>query len=310
MNEGRRFTLTQTDSAVAKTLEEAAALTEAEMHALLDRRQVDRQGYERLKEAMEYSVFAGGKRVRPYLCLEFCRAYGGSDEKALPYAAALEFMHTASLIHDDLPAMDNDDMRRGRPSNHKQFGEYTAILAGDALIIESFAAISGNGHCSGGQNAHAAAVLAECAGLDGMCGGQELDLYCEGREVSVWTVEKTHLLKTAAMMKASAMLGCIAAGAGEEETKQAGRFAEEVGLAFQIIDDVLDAVGDTKTLGKTAGKDAASGKNTYVSLVGLDSARLTAEALTGCAMGRAEKIDGESGKRLYALCEYLLCRDY
>lgn len=297
-------------SVIIEELERAARLTEREMHALLDAREADRTGYERLKEAMEYSVFAGGKRVRPYLCLEFCRAYGGSDEQALPYAAAMEFMHTASLIHDDLPAMDNDDMRRGKPSNHKRFGEYTAILAGDALIIESFGAICGNRLCSAGQNARAASVLAECAGLDGMCGGQELDLYCEGRDVSVWTVEKTHLLKTAAMMKAAAKLGCIAAGAGEEDAKQAGRFAQELGLAFQIIDDVLDAEGDSAKLGKTAGKDAASGKNTYVSCAGLDSARLTAEALTGCAMGRAEQMHSPSGANLCRLCDYLLCREY
>lgn len=295
---------------IIEELNKVALLLEEEMHRILDRRDVDRAGYERLKEAMEYSVFAGGKRVRPYLCVEFCRAFGGDEKQALPYAAAVEFMHTASLIHDDLPAMDNDDFRRGKPSNHKQFGEYTAILAGDALIIESFSAISGNRYCTAAQNALATAVLAECAGMDGMCGGQELDLYCEGQTVSVWTVEKTHLLKTAAMMKASAKLGCIAAGAGESEIAQAGKFAEEIGLAFQIIDDILDATGETDALGKTVGKDAASGKNTYVTRAGLDSARLTAEALTGSAISRAERINNKSGYMLCLLCKYLLCREY
>lgn len=291
-------------------LKKNAILVEAEMHNILDRRKADRDGYERLKQAMEYSVFAGGKRVRPYLCVEMCRAFGGDAAKAVPYAAAIEFMHTASLIHDDLPAMDNDDFRRGKPSNHKQYGEYTAILAGDALIIESFAAISGNTLCTPEQNAFATAVLAECAGMDGMCGGQELDLYCEGREVSVWTVEKTHLLKTAAMMKAAAKLGCIAANATEEQTEQACKLAQEIGLAFQIIDDVLDAVGQSSALGKTVGKDAASGKSTYVTRAGLESARLTAEALTGSAINRAEHIGNAAGNMLSLLCKYLLCREY
>lgn len=295
---------------ILEELNKVALLTEEEMQRLLNKRDVDRTGYERLKQAIEYSVFAGGKRVRPYLCVEFCRAFGGDAKQALPYAAAMEFMHTASLIHDDLPAMDNDDFRRGKPSNHKQFGEYTAILAGDALIIESFAATSGNPYCTAAQNALATAVLAECAGMDGMCGGQELDLYCEGQEVSVWTVEKTHLLKTAAMMKASAKLGCIAAGASESEITEAGKFAEEIGLAFQIIDDILDATGNEKALGKTVGKDAASGKNTYVTRAGMDSARLTAEALTGSAISRAERINGRSGYMLSQLCKYLLCREY
>lgn len=291
-------------------LTKTALLTEEEMHRILDRRNADRLGYERLKEAIEYSVFAGGKRIRPYLCVETCLAFGGTVEQALPYAAAIEFMHTASLIHDDLPAMDNDDYRRGKPSNHKQFGEYTAILAGDALMIESFGAIVGNSYCTAEQNARAVAFLADSAGADGMCGGQELDLYCEKRTVSVEMVEKTHLLKTAAMIKAAAVLGCIAAGATEEQTENSGKMAEEIGLAFQIIDDVLDATGKGETLGKTTGKDAAAGKNTYVTRAGLTSARLTAEALTESAIGRAERIGGESGKRLVALCAFLLRREY
>lgn len=295
---------------ITSELTKTALLLEEEMRRILNRRSVDRTGYERLKEAIEYSVFAGGKRVRPYLCVEMCRAFGGSVEKALPYAAAVEFMHTASLIHDDLPAMDNDDFRRGRPSNHKEFGEYTAILAGDALMIESLSAAVGNSHCTPEQNCKAAAFLADCAGFDGMCGGQELDLYCEKRSVSVETVEKTHLLKTAAMIKAAAVLGCIAAGATEEQTENAAKMAKELGLAFQIIDDVLDATGKDAELGKTVGKDAAAGKNTYVTRAGVTSARLTATALTESAIGRAERIGGESGKRLTAFCRFLLCREY
>jgi len=295
---------------IVEELEQSAKLLEAEMACILNRRKADRAGYERLKEAMEYSVFAGGKRVRPYLCVELCRAFGGTDKQAMPYAAAIEFMHTASLIHDDLPAMDNDDLRRGKPSNHKQFGEYTAILAGDALIIESFGAITGNTHCSAAQNAAAVTLLADCAGMDGMCGGQELDLYCEKRTVTADTVEKTHLMKTAAMIKAAAQLGCIAAGATAAQTETAGAMAQELGLAFQIIDDILDTTGDKASLGKTTGKDAASGKNTYVTLVGIDKARQTAEALTAAAISKAESIGGPSGDRLVKLCKFLLCREY
>ncbi len=295
---------------IEKELKETALLVEAEMKKILERRAVDRKGYERLKESVEYSVFAGGKRIRPYLCVLTCRAFGGSAEKALPYGAALEFMHTASLIHDDLPAMDNDDLRRGKPSNHKQFDEYTAILAGDALMIESFGAIAGNSLCTAEQNARAVSVLADCAGMDGMCGGQELDLYCEKRAVELEAVEKTHLLKTAAMIKAAAELGCIAAGATDSQTENAVAMAEEIGLAFQIIDDILDATAEGGKLGKTVGKDAAAEKNTYVTRAGMEKARLKAEALTKSAVSRAEAIGGETGETLKGLCEYLLCREY
>ncbi len=291
-------------------LGETARALEGEMKRILNRRSANRSGYEKLKEAIEYSVFAGGKRVRPYICVELCRAFGGTAEQALPYGAAVEFMHTASLIHDDLPAMDNDDYRRGRPSNHKQFGEYTAILAGDALIIESFAAVTGNTLCTPAQNAAAAAVLAECAGFDGMCGGQELDLYCEKRRVSIDTIKKTHLLKTAAMIKAAAVMGCIAAGADEKQTENAAKMAEEIGLAFQIIDDILDTTGNSGTLGKTLGKDAASGKNTFVSELGVENAKKIAEELTDSAIARAKNVGGESGNRLVRLCYFLLRREY
>lgn len=297
-------------SNIINELKETALLTEAEMKKILNRRSCDRQGYERLKESIEYSVFAGGKRIRPYLCVLFCKAFGGSVEKALPYAAAVELMHTASLIHDDLPAMDNDDLRRGKPSNHKQFDEYTAILAGDALMIESFGAIAGNLHCTPEQNAKAVSVLADCAGMDGMCGGQELDLYCEKRDVALEAVEKTHLLKTAAMIKAAASLGCIAAGATEEETKNAVAMAEEIGLAFQIIDDILDATAEGEKLGKTVGKDAAAEKNTYVTKAGMEKARLKADLLTKSAINRAKAIGGKEGEALKELCSFLLCREY
>lgn len=286
-----------------------AALVDGDIRRVLSRRGADRAGYERLAEAMEYSLFAGGKRVRPYLCALFCRAFGGDEAAAIPYGAAVEMMHTASLIHDDLPAMDNDDFRRGKPSSHKAFGEYTAILAGDALIIESFYAAAANPLCDGAKNARAAALLAECSGLDGMCGGQQLDLHTEGVAEDLDRVQKTHLLKTAAMIRASACLGCIAAGASAEQTALAARFAEDLGLAFQIRDDVLDVESSTEVMGKTVGKDAAGGKNTYVSLMGLEAAKAAAKELSDSAARTASLIGGEGGEALLALCDYLLSRD-
>ncbi|MBQ7048195.1 MAG: polyprenyl synthetase family protein [Clostridia bacterium] len=291
-----------------KELVRVADLTEGEMKRILARGGVNREGYEKLAEAMEYSVFAGGKRIRPYLCVEFCRAFGGEEQWALAYAAALEFMQTASLIHDDLPAMDNDDYRRGKPSNHKAFGEYTAILAGDALIIESFYAIATNAFCNGDQNARAAELLSFSTGLDGMCGGQQLDLHIEGKTCSGEELVKTHNLKTVALMRASAGLGCIAAGANEKQIALADKFASDLGLAFQVRDDILDVISTSAELGKTVGKDADSGKNTYVSLWGLEKAMEYARALSASAAETAREIGGESGKRLLALCEYLLER--
>lgn len=290
-------------------LRRVAARTEEEMRRVLASRGADRNGYETLAEAMEYSSFAGGKRIRPYLCVEFCKAFGGTEEQAMAYAAALEFMQTASLIHDDLPAMDNDDFRRGKPSNHKVYGEYTAILAGDALIIESFYAAATNPFCSGERNAAAVAALSAGTGLDGMCGGQQLDLYIEGKACTAEELKKTHTLKTVALIRASARLGCIAAGATAEQFALADGFAADLGLAFQIRDDILDATATAEALGKTPGKDAAVGKNTYVTLWGLDKATELAKTLSDKAAAAAERIGGDSGKRLGMLCDYLLKRN-
>ncbi|MBQ3195848.1 MAG: polyprenyl synthetase family protein [Clostridia bacterium] len=290
-------------------LRRVAELTEKEMKRVLRLNNADRSGYEVLAEAMEYSVFAGGKRIRPYLCVEMCKAFGGNEECAVGYAAALELMQTASLIHDDLPAMDNDDFRRGKPSNHKAFGEYTAILAGDALIIHSFYAAANNPFCSMQKNAEAVVFLAQGTGVDGMCGGQQLDLHIEGQPCDGERLKKTHMLKTVALMRAAVNMGCVAADATEEQRRLAVSFAEDLGLAFQIKDDVLDAVSTVEELGKTPGKDAAVGKNTYVSLYGLEKAKDLAKEYSDRAAATAKKIGGESGQRLLALCEYLLERN-
>ena len=295
-------------------LSENAAAVEKEMARILRRSGTDRSGYENLVEAMEYSSYAGGKRIRPFLCLEFCRVFGGGD-KALAYAAAVELLHTSSLIHDDLPAMDDDDMRRGKPSNHKAFGEATAILAGDGLMILCFEAAASSPYCDGGKNALATALLAKNAGVDGMVGGQQIDLNSEGREIELSMLQKMHSLKTAALISASCALGCIAAGASAEDTENAQSFGRELGLAFQIRDDILDCEGTEEQMGKTLGKDANAEKNTYVSLMGLEKAKAEAEKLTASAINRLTALRpsceaGETAKsRIEALCRYLLIRN-
>ncbi len=234
----------------------------------------------KLYEAMRYSALAGGKRVRPHLVYEFCRACGGNEICADAYAAAIELMHTYSLIHDDLPAMDDDDMRRGKPSNHVRFGEATAILAGDALQTEAFAVIANNEHCSDEQNAFALVALAEAAGVDGMAGGQQIDLGITGKKASQDAVFDMYMRKTGALITCACMLGCIAANADRNLMNAAGEFGSCIGIAFQITDDLLDIESTDDVMGKTVGKDRAAQKPTLVSLIGAEEARNAARQLT------------------------------
>lgn len=237
-------------------------------------------------DAMKYSLGIGGKRIRPVLLLEFCRVCGGDVEKALPLAAALEMIHTYSLIHDDLPCMDNDDMRRGMPSCHIRYGEEYALLAGDGLLTRAFGVIAEsdlakeNPACA----VKAVALLSELAGVNGMIGGQTVDLKNEGKNASLETLEIMDRLKTGALIVSAGRLGCLAAGADDEKTRAAVTFCEKIGHAFQIVDDILDVTGDEKLLGKPIGSDGECGKSTYVSLLGLEksreyAARLTKEAI-------------------------------
>ena len=226
----------------------------------------------RLLEAMRYSLLAGGKRVRPVLVLAFCEASGGRAEEALEFACAVEMLHTYSLIHDDLPCMDDDDLRRGRPTNHVVFGEYTAVIAGDALQAAAFETIL-KAPLDAEKKAEAALALAKAAGAYGMCAGQQLDMEGEGRRFSLAEVEQTHRLKTAALIKAAASMGCIAAGASKARIEAAEKYAEALGLAFQIRDDLLDVTGSAEILGKNVGSDAESGKSTFVTLLGVDRCR-------------------------------------
>jgi len=242
----------------------------------------------KLAEAMRYSVFAGGKRLRPVLAVLVTEALSGPIENVIPAACALELVHTYSLIHDDLPAMDDDDLRRGKPTCHKAFGEATAILAGDALLTLAFEAAAASPPQA--NPLRLVREIARGAGPDGMVAGQVADINAEGKGGGVKDVEYIHLHKTAALIRASARVGAIAAGAGESGIDLAGRFGETLGLIFQITDDILDETATTAQMGKTAGKDAAAGKLTYPRAAGLETARQRARALAGQASKYLEEL--------------------
>lgn len=245
-------------------------------------------------QAMKYSLLSGGKRIRPILLLEFYALCGGKGDNALNFAAALEMIHTYSLIHDDLPCMDNDDMRRGRPSCHKAFGEDTALLAGDALLTLAFKTAAETDGIPADRVLKAIAVLAENAGISGMVGGQVEDLAFEKSGATLDELRGIYLKKTSCLLSAGAVCGSILAGADDEELKYAAEYAEKLGLAFQIIDDILDCTSDEKTLGKPIGSDEKNGKTTYVTLLGIDGAKAEAERLSNEALTALCKIKGDN----------------
>ena len=220
-----------------------------------------------LFEAMRYSLLAGGKRLRPVFVLDFCRMCGGDWEKALPFGAAVEMIHTYSLIHDDLPCMDNDDYRRGKPTNHKVYGEAMAVLAGDALLTAAFKQLT-IADFSADTRIKAVEVLSDCAGELGMVGGQVLDIQSEERQCTPQEVIDIQSRKTGALIKAACVLGVLAGQGSQEQLQAAADFADNLGLAFQIRDDMLDVIGNAEELGKATGMDA--GKNTFVQLYGLE----------------------------------------
>jgi len=260
----------------------------------------------RLAEAMRYSLEAGGKRVRPVLCLLACEAVGGTSTQALPGALALEYVHTYSLIHDDLPAMDDDDLRRGRPTNHKVFGEGHAILAGDALLTEAFGVLA-SADLDPTKRAEALKLLAEGAGWRGMAGGQALDL--EGEKVASYDLDHLrliHRLKTGALLRASLEIGAVLGGAAPAERAALRAYGEAIGLAFQIQDDILDATATDADLGKRAGKDAGRGKITYPSLLGLDGARKALSEATETALCHLASLPNRNS--LAAWARYLALR--
>ncbi len=257
-----------------------------------------------IMDAQKYSLLGGGKRIRPFLVNEVCRMLGGSIEASMPFAIAVEMIHTYSLIHDDLPCMDDDDMRRGKPSNHKVFGEADALLAGDALLTNAFYAAASNRFVSPSGIAQAVAEISAAAGDEGMIGGQITDLEGERKRLSFEELLTLHSLKTGRMIELSALLGCIAAGY-DRSSEVAGSvcaYARKIGLAFQVIDDVLDVVGDESTVGKTLCSDAQNEKTTFMSYFDVDGAKNYATALTDAAIEDIAQIENSENLRMLAIC--------
>ncbi len=264
-----------------------------------------------LVEAETYSLFGGGKRIRPFLVFEFCRMLGGEERAAAPFASAIEMIHTYSLIHDDLPCMDDDTYRRGRLTCHKMFDEATAVLAGDALLTGAFGAAAENPYVSAHIARDAVALLSEAAGRRGMVGGQILDMQGEKHpDKSLDEVVRLHSLKTGALIRVAAKLGCLAAGKekNEEVTLAADRYAAGIGLAFQIVDDILDVEGNPETLGKATGADAKMNKITFLNFYSVDEARAYAKRLTEDAIAAIAQLPAH--ETLSALAAYLLERKY
>lgn len=248
--------------------------------------------YGRLQEAMRYSLLAGGKRVRPVLTLAFCDMLGGDWRGALPFACALELVHTYSLIHDDLPCMDDDNLRRGKPTCHKVYGETMAVLAGDALQAEAFGLISGAPGMTAQQRIDAVAALSAACGGDGMVAGQVLDT--ESLCSSISEVKSLHSLKTGAMLRAACELGCIAADADAAMVERASSYGGHIGLAFQVRDDMLDVIADQDEFGKPVGSDREEGKVTFVDLLGLEACETLVEEETALAREALRDLPGNS----------------
>jgi geranylgeranyl diphosphate synthase type II len=265
----------------------------------------------RVRKAMEYSLFAGGKRIRPILCLMACKAVGGRMIKALPAACALEYIHTYSLIHDDLPALDNDDTRRGLLSCHKKFGEATAILAGDALLTEAFSLLSHREvmkKVPAGTRIQVIQEIAGAAGIQGMVAGQEADLEAEKKKVSLAYLRYIHNHKTGALIKASLVCGGLIGEGTTGEISSLRRFGEKIGLAFQIKDDLLNVEGQARVMGKKTGTDEKKAKATFPGMVGMEQSKHLGQELLGEAK-KALKIFGKDAGPLVEIGAYILSRD-
>ena len=264
---------------------------------------------ESLRDAMRYSLLAGGKRLHPILCLAACELVGGSSELAMPTAVALEMIHTMSLIHDDLPAMDNDDLRRGRPTNHKVYGDAMAILAGDAMLSRAFEMVAvRSANVPADRLLRVVGELALVSGAPGLVGGQVVDLESEGQAVDLETLEYIHLHKTAALLRACVVTGALIGGANDEQLQAMRTYANGIGLAFQIIDDILDVTASSEVLGKTAGKDLLADKTTYPKLLGLDASREKALHLVRESKDVLEPWRDKAAP-LLALADYVASRD-
>lgn len=263
----------------------------------------------KIYEAMRYSLLAGGKRLRPILCLATCELLGGNTSSALPSACAVEMIHTMSLIHDDLPAMDNDDYRRGKLTNHKVYGEDIAILAGDALLTYAFEYVARETkNIPPERTLQVLQILTRAVGASGLVGGQVMDLECEGKsDVSAETLTQIHRSKTGALLEASVTSGAVVAGASQEDLQRLSIYAQNIGLAFQIIDDILDVTATSEQLGKTAGKDISAQKATYPKIWGLEESRQKASELIDSALAQLIPY-GEKGETLKALAQFIVQR--
>ncbi|MCQ2449887.1 MAG: polyprenyl synthetase family protein [Clostridia bacterium] len=292
-------------AAVEELLQNHRAKTEARVDMLLPE---NGRLSDSVVHAARHSLLDAGKRIRPLLLVEFYKLCGGEDECAYHFAAALEMIHTYSLIHDDLPCMDDDDMRRGKPSCHKQFGEATAVLAGDGLLTEAFGVAAKTVGLPVERILRAMGVLSSCAGISGMVGGQIIDLESENKQVQIETVTEMYRLKTGALIRAAATIGCILAGADEDLIEAASTYGEKMGLAFQVIDDILDFESTDGVLGKPVGSDEKNHKNTYVSLLGLEESRNIATQLTNEAITILERFSGDTNA-IADLTKYLLSRN-
>lgn len=282
-------------------------IIEKELYSYMPKAQ---NGQDTVCEAMLYSIKNGGKRIRPLLTLELCNICGGDIKTALPFACAAEMIHTYSLIHDDLPCMDDDDMRRGKPSCHIAYGEEYALLAGDALLNLAFETLLEAISRDNSPNiVKAALTLAKASGIGGMIGGQTIDLQSENKKISLEKLRVMDKLKTGALIEASCKMGCLAADAEDEFLQAASSFAENLGLAFQITDDILDVTGDESVLGKPVGSDTENEKSTYVSLLGFERASEYARELTQKAIS-ALRVFGDKADYLAELADYLCKRKY
>lgn len=265
--------------------------------------------YDVIYDACSYSLLLGGKRLRPFLLHEFFRLCGGRNNASFNFEAAIECIHTYSLIHDDLPCMDDDDVRRGKPSCHKQFGEANALLAGDALLTKAWSLAASTENIDSGYVLSAIAVLSSCAGIDGMIGGQVVDLKYEERQASEEILKLICKLKTGALIKAACSIGCILAGADDKRIIAAERFAEYLGLAFQIVDDILDETSTVEKLGKPIHSDKENQKSTFVTLFGIEKCKEIVAELTDKAKAELE-LFGTEAEDLKALADYLCTRDH
>lgn len=290
---------------IEEKLQEYAAKIDARLDILLSE---SGQHYDEVVRAGRYSLLSGGKRIRPILLLEFYKLCGGEDDCAYNFACALEMIHTYSLIHDDLPCMDDDDMRRGKPSCHKQYGEPMALLAGDALLTEAFGAAAKTLGIPADAVISAMGQLSALAGIGGMIGGQVMDIQGTAQNDDDFLFEM-YRLKTGALIRAAAVCGSILAGADEDKLSAASEYGEKLGLAFQIIDDILDATGDSKLLGKPVGSDQKNNKDTIVVRLGIEHCRALAEKYTNEALAALESFDGDK-TTIIELTDYLLSRNY